>query len=161
MGVVFVFSPSTNFTTEWASSLSLASATQRDAHHRPYPALTDNLSTAYNGPLCASREISAQSEEVVKQSIYFQIQPCLSLVKLCSFFAPQILPISSSKSLSRGFLHRKGRAGSQVAEAQNWKREFVASILFYLCYLVQYPLAPWETVAVKRTWNSKLPKPEF
>lgn len=57
---VFVFSPLTNFTIEWASSLSPASATQRDAHHGLYPALTDNLSTAYNSPLCAPREISTE-----------------------------------------------------------------------------------------------------
>lgn len=47
-----------------------------------YPALTDNLSTACNSPLCAPRGIST-SQEVVKQSVHFQIQPCLSLVKLC------------------------------------------------------------------------------
>lgn len=114
-GMVFVFSPLTNFTIDWASSLSLASATPRDAHHRLYPALTDNLSTAYNSPLGASREISTRSEEVVEQSIYFQIQPCLSLVQLHSPSPPlQIVPISSAKSLSWGFLHRESRAGSQV-----------------------------------------------
>lgn len=47
-----------------------------------YPALTDNLSTACNSPLCVPRGIST-SQEVVKQSVHFQIQPCLSLVKLC------------------------------------------------------------------------------
>lgn len=115
-GVVFVFSPLTNFTIEWASSLSLASATQRDAHHRLYPALTDNLSTAYNSPLFAPRKIPAHTEEAVKQSIYFQIQPCLSLVKLC-FPPSQKCPfhlLNHFKGSLEASFAEKAKAGSQV-----------------------------------------------
>lgn len=73
-----------------------------NSERRPAQSCTQHLliilRTECNSPLCVPGGISTQSQ-VVEQSIYFQIQPCLLSLNWCAFLSSQYC-ISSSKSLS-------------------------------------------------------------
>lgn len=101
-----------------------------------YPALADNLSTACNSSLCVPRELSTRSQEAVKQRIYFQIQPCLSLVNLCSPPTPQYCAFHLlNRCLEASFTERVEQAFKwlmQGAGSQNlWLESYVSCAISY------------------------------